>query len=240
MNREQLAQDISDGLQVPEMASKYGRSPITIRQWLWKCGLKVGRVNDYLRVIDLSPNQKSMVLGNILGDGYITPKGALYDEHGIGQRELVEWRARILGPLVLRIRTVDKKFGVITRYETIVHPHFKQLRAEIYVDGIKRIPQSVVDRLDLFALANWYMDDGTYFNRKQVRFLLAGNTPEEDVLRVRDYLNGSWDMKCKEWKNNRQNVWAITARYAPSKRLLATFCELDLPKCMRHKLGLNP
>ena len=105
-------------------------------------------------------------------------------------------------------------------------------------DALQRIYEKY--KSDLFALANWYMDDGTYFNRKQVRFLLAGNTPEKDVLRFRYYLNSSWGMKCKEWKNNRQNVWAVTARYAPSKRLLATFCLLDLPKCMRHKLGLNP
>ncbi len=240
MNREQLALDISKGLRIPEMASKYGRSPVTIRQWLWKCGLKVGRKNDGLRAIGLSSKQQSMVLGNILGDGYISQSGALYDEHSINQSDLVEWRAHILGPLVTNIRIVDKKFGTTIRYETIVHPHFKNLRSEIYDNGIKRIPLSVIHRLDLFALANWYMDDGTLFNRKCVRFLLAGNTPREDILCVRDYLNDSWNMKCKEWRNDRQNVWTLTARYAPSKRLLASFQSLDLPKSMRHKLGLNP
>jgi len=240
MNREQLVQDIDQGLRIQEMADKYGKAPQTIRQWLWKNGLKAGRANDSLRAQALDDIQKSMVLGMLMGDSYINKHGALLDEHSVLQEELVLWRAKLLDPFVSKIRRVDKKFGKIVRLETIAHPHFKDLRSMVYQEGVKRVPSEVISQLDLFALANWYADDGTLFQRKLVRFLLAGNTPEEDVMRFCIYLNSSWEMKCKAWKNNRQNVWAVTSRYAPSKRLLQKFRRLDLPQCLNSKLGLNP
>lgn len=121
----------------------------------------------------LSERQKQVLVGTVLGDGYLFPASTNRavglrlchrEEHG----EYIQWKYRefenwILTPPRLQVQT-DKRDGSISRFwycKTVTHPRLKPYRDVFYVKRRKVVPDCIEEMLTApLSLAVWFMDDG--------------------------------------------------------------------------------
>ncbi|MCL4405278.1 hypothetical protein M1295_01745 [Patescibacteria group bacterium] len=114
----------------------------------------------------LTKFQKSVILGSILGDGYVRQfpgrKNALLEiNHSYTQKEYVDWKYSILRNVVLSEPKMRKTNGkrIAYRFYTQQLPELTNLIESFYPNGKKVIPKSL--ELDSIALSVWFMDDGS-------------------------------------------------------------------------------
>ena len=129
--------------------------------------------------LTLTLKQKSVIIGSLLGDGTMRlGKGAknanFKIEHGLKQKEYVEWKYRLLEPFIFtepqlsyRYQEAGKKYPKSWWFRTIRHPILTKIYKEFYLGesyrvGRKIIPKSVKKELNPLAMAVWVMDDGSY------------------------------------------------------------------------------
>jgi hypothetical protein len=114
----------------------------------------------------LDQTQRSVIIGSILGDGYVRiipgRKNAFLEiNHSIKMKNYVDWKYQILKSIVLSPPKSRKGNGnrIAYRFFTRQHPEITKLFKRFYVKGEKRIPDNLI--LDPISLAIWYMDDGS-------------------------------------------------------------------------------
>jgi hypothetical protein len=114
----------------------------------------------------LTQFQKSVIMGSILGDGYlrIIPGRAnafLEVNHSYNAKDYVDWKYSVLRNIVKSSPKKRKGNGTrfAYRFFTRQHPYITELFNKFYVKRKKIIPHDFV--LDPLALAVWYMDDGS-------------------------------------------------------------------------------
>jgi hypothetical protein len=122
----------------------------------------------------LTPEQHSLIVGTLLGDGSMRCKAnALLEvNHSARQRDYVDWKYRVLGDLVAtppRLRPTNGTrvaYRFVTRSLPALTPYYRMF----YATGRKSVPDVEITPL---ALAVWLMDDGSrsyravYFNTQQ-------------------------------------------------------------------------
>ena len=113
------------------------------------------------RKINLTALQRQVVLGSLLGDGYLMPTTAgccFRVNHGLQQREYVDWKYNFLADFV---RTPPRKSGKCYYFRTITHPNFTVYRNIFYVNKQKVVPiDFLYEDFSELSLAIWIMDDG--------------------------------------------------------------------------------
>ena len=119
--------------------------------------------------VKLTQRQQDILLGKILGDGFLEQNGKhvrLKIDHGAQQKEYVLWLYEELRSLALKpykISTRDKRNGQLYKhwrfatYSLSILDNWKKL---FYINGKKIIPSSIINLLSPLSLAVWYMDDG--------------------------------------------------------------------------------
>jgi hypothetical protein len=114
----------------------------------------------------LTQIQKSLIIGSLLGDGYVRiVKGRnnafLEINHSIKMKEYVDWKYEILKDIVISPPKSRKGKGnrIAYRFFTRQHPQITELFNLFYVNGKKIIPKNLI--IDPISLAVWYMDDGS-------------------------------------------------------------------------------
>ena len=142
----------------------------------------------------LAPDQISIILGSLLGDGSIHNPN---NKHGNGwfsktqslkHKEYIEWTYSALLPysqstyefeqeMNLNVISKGKKFKKI-RYNTKTAPIFTELRGKWYPRQKKIVPNDLL--LDPLMIAIWFADDGTNnFRRRASRFCTNGFTKKD-------------------------------------------------------------
>lgn len=115
-----------------------------------------------MRETKLTESQISVLVGSLLGDGYLdqTTRGySLRLHHSIRQKDYIEWKYNFLKNLV---NTPPKIYGTRIYCRTVSHPFLKHLRELFYRNGYKIIPKKYLRKLiNPLALAVQIMDDGT-------------------------------------------------------------------------------
>ena len=113
----------------------------------------------------LTQEQKSIIIGSILGDGYlrIVPgrKNAFLEiNHSISEKDYVDWKHQELKNLVKSPPKARKGKGkrIAYRFFTKQHPEITKLYQEFYQDREKVIPNF---KLNPLIIAVWFMDDGS-------------------------------------------------------------------------------
>jgi len=150
-------------------------------------------------MIFLSKEQKSILFGTILGDGYLQKTGEknarLRLEHGARQREYLLWKVKKLGELfqgkakyLERIHPISKKKYSYWRHQSQTNPYLGKLRKIFYPDGKKRIPKELEKYISPLMLAVWYMDDGYYYKRDNCSYLYLGNVDIKEAENVSQVL----------------------------------------------------
>ncbi|WP_435110088.1 hypothetical protein [Nocardiopsis synnemataformans] len=146
--------------------------------------------------LDLTPCQRSVLLGKLLGDGHLqrakSGSASVVWGHRQADEEYVRWTLRALGDLAsTSIRELTSGYGsaIITARSTF-HPSVAECFGEMTAHGKKRIPSWIAEHLDPLALAFWYMDDGSlcHTEGQEDRALLSTCGFDEDDCRV--LLNG--------------------------------------------------
>jgi len=143
-------------------------------------------------MISLSREQKSILFGIILGDGYLQKTGKknarLRLEHGERQKEYLLWKVRKLGKFfqgkakyLERIHPITKKKYCYWRHQSQSTPYLGKLRKIFCPEGKKKIPEKLEKYLTPLTLTVWYMDDGYYYLRDRCSYLYLGNVSEKEA-----------------------------------------------------------
>jgi hypothetical protein len=108
----------------------------------------------------LNEFQKSVIIGCILGDGYLlkTTRGfCLRINHSLKQKALVDWKYTALK----EISTPPKVYKNSYYFRTVSHPIMLYYRKLFYRGKCKVIPRELAVHMNSVVLAVWIMDDGT-------------------------------------------------------------------------------
>lgn len=134
-------------------------------------------INRLRSTLKLTRNQREVLIGSILGDGYLFPTVSgkyayLRIAHSERQKGYLIWKYRWFRDWVLtRPRyqlqnKSDHSKGGYWWFKTIAHPELLRMRRIFYPNREKIVPHNIGELLksDL-ALAVWYLDDGTLAGR---------------------------------------------------------------------------
>ena len=115
--------------------------------------------------MNLPPEAHSVIVGSLLGDGYLTPNGSLQIEHRLDHASYVCWEYEMLNCVAGKPPKVVERHDSRTArtYRSMrfyTRSVLKSFRDRFYPDRRKVVPSSIGDLLDPMALAVWFMDDG--------------------------------------------------------------------------------
>lgn len=205
--------------------------------------LKIGEsVKYHKRCLALSAWQKQVMLGMLLGDAsfhiYHQDTAMLQMSHKQAHFEYTEWLMEALGNY-----SSGNPLSMTAGYGTVVQKNwtrctraiFDEFSSMINKEGIKHIPQVIADRIDIPALAIWYMDDGSrlhhYTQQDRVSFATCGF--DKKSCENLQYALSKFGLKsslvlCKGY-------YQINLNTDSSKRFFELVQEY-IPKVMRYKL----
>ena len=126
------------------------------------------RKNQFITVSD---KQMEILAGSLLGDAYISKRGAIQIEQGENQKDYLFWKHKELKTIVSgKISKVSRKKNGLTHfsYRFFSKQYFRPWRKVMYRSGRKIIPASVLELITALSLAVWYMDDGCKKNNYSV------------------------------------------------------------------------
>ena len=157
----------------------------------------------------LSEVQQQLILGCVLGDGYVRKKtnAHLQITHSFKQKEYVDWKYQILKNLVISAPKAYKGNAgrVGYRFFTKNLSQITDFHNRFYQNGKKIVPEIL--KLSPLSLAVWYMDDGSksrkacYFNCQQfdpvsqnnminsLRYLNLKSSLNKDKIYTRIYVS---------------------------------------------------
>ena len=124
--------------------------------------------------MNLAKQDIAILLGLLLGDGYIDPRGQIQIKHCEKQKEYCEYKAKLLhtvcgGKDIKIIETIlNGNRKQYRKYEIKKQSkHFKQIRKLLYTEGRKTITPEVLNYLTPLSISLWWMDDGNLVRKKQ-------------------------------------------------------------------------
>lgn len=148
-------------------------------------------IYDELRMTPFSEQQKSVVLGSVLGDGSLqkskrAKNARLQIGHSDLQLDYLKWKKDLLAPFVSRLTRAEGPGPTIicgvksysngyTLLNTIVHPDITNYYNRYCYYGKKVIHPGLVQELNPLALAVWLADDGSFSLRKECVYSLRGS-----------------------------------------------------------------
>ena len=188
----------------------------------------------------LTQLQRSIIIGSILGDGYvrIMPKrrnAFLEINHSYKAKEYVEWKYEQLKSIAGSEPKMRKGKGdrVAFRFYTRQHPEITELFQAFYQAGKKMIPETFT--LDPLALAVWYMDDGSKCRDSDV-YLNTQQFKHEHQERLINILE-QHEIKCRMNKDKQYYRLRILKESLPKFRELI---EKHIVPSMKYKLSYDP
>jgi len=157
----------------------------------------------------LSAQQRQLVYGGLMGDGSISPKAVhavgvtmksrFRFGHGPKQDAYARWKASLLEGVPTSI-SPHAKGGLMVETTPLIE--LDGLRHAVYVGGKKVFSWDYLKELTPFALAIWYLDDGTFSERR-----IDGSAGRSEVCveameatsrtRLVGLLNDTYGLSCK-------------------------------------------
>lgn len=141
----------------------------------------------------MTRKQKAVVIGTLLGDGYLQKTGKsnarLRLEHSLKQENYLLWKCQVLKnyfqskPQYLERKNI--KFGNSYQYvraQSYSGAEFGKLFRLFYDSTGKVIPDNITLILkDPLALATWFMDDGYYYARDKMAYIYLPKYDQESI-----------------------------------------------------------
>lgn len=188
----------------------------------------------------LTQFQESVIIGTILGDGYlrIIPgrKNAFLEvNHAFSAKSYVDWKFRALKNICIsgpkRRKGNDKRIAY--RFYTKQHPQLTKLYREFYKNGKKIVPNNL--KLNRVILSVWFMDDGSKCGSSSF-YLNTQQFSEEDQRKLLKRL----EILGLYAKLNRDKTYYRIRFLSSSIPKLQEMLKDNLIPSMRYKLGYNP
>lgn len=145
----------------------------------------------------ITKRQRELILGTVLGDGFLQKTGKrnarLRLEHSEKHRAYLWWKYETLSNLMQdkprrlqRYHPRWKKTYIYYRCQTHAMPLLGRYKRAFYDEsGKKRVPPEINRWLSApLTLAVWYMDDGHYYPRDRSAYLYLPRYSEEEVGRL--------------------------------------------------------
>ena len=215
--------------------------------------------SDYLLIQEeiLTDTQEQVVLGSILGDAHIAPRGMYSEGHCEKQKDYLLWKYAILrnfcpNPPAARVSYHDYKGKRIYKpqwsFRSKTTNVFTRLRAAFYPEGKKIVNRDLISKLGPLGLAVWYMDDGCISKQKikntvYVMLCTHGFTLD-DVQYLQSLLADKWSIKARI---DRQEKHYAGKAYGWSLHIVGVdaqiFLDIITPyvhPTMLYKLGRRP
>ena len=183
----------------------------------------------------LSDQQLQLVLGGLMGDAHLAPNlrgrhGVRFRMgHGARQVEYLDWKASLFGNIG-QSRNVNAKGAAFVDLSPL--PELGELCEVVYWgDGKKHLTDDYLKSLSPFALAIWFMDDGSFTERSlglqkrtaggsgRVEFCVEAMS-EASRVRLADYLRDVHGVDCKLSIRGAAKKAVLTMTTAGSSRFL--------------------
>jgi len=187
----------------------------------------------------LTQEQKSIIIGTVLGDGYLRiidgRKNAFLEiNHSISEKEYVDWKYLKLKNIVKSpaIERKGKGKRIAYRFFTRQHPELTRIYRLFYRNGSKIVPVLKVNPL---IIAVWFMDDGS----KSYRTYYL-NTQRFDIMSQKNLiqiLSGQYGISSS--LNQDKEYYRIRIKQDSAKRFRKLIQEYMIPTMM-YKLGDDP
>lgn len=152
-----------------EIADRFGLYQVKVnrlrRQWGIPTIGKTERIAH--RLPSLTPLQRDLVVGSLLGDGYMASShpttASFHISHSDKQEAYLRWKGDLLGPYVSSYTRTSKENLTGWRLTGVTTTHMREFYDLFYpAPECKRVfPASLPKILTPFSLAIWYMDDGS-------------------------------------------------------------------------------
>ena len=245
-----------------DIAACFSTSAMTVRSWLNTYDINTRQstttIYSELRKANFSDEQKSLIIGSVLGDGGLRiPKRAknahFYERHAANQRMYLEWKRDLLKPFVqakLRKEAGGKhmigglKCVVQDSYKlvSIAHPYLTDLWRRFYNgNGRKIIPIDLEAYLNPFVIAVWICDDGSLvWNAIRRNYRLDIHTESfsyDDNVRLARCLVKFYDGRIKIYPRHYKSgtKYYISLRGKRALHRLCTTLKYFIPSCMYYK-----
>lgn len=196
--------------------------------------------------LKLNPQQKSILIGSMLGDGTIQiGKNAINanfkTEHCLAQKEYVFWKYKffeewVSTPPKLSYRYDDnrEKYKKSWWFRTVRHPEITLLRKHFYPNGVKIVPKNINSLIDTLSLAVWIMDDGS-FNEGNYDISTYSFT-ENEVNVLQECLKNKFDLEAKYFQDRDKGIRMYFNRGETQK--IASIISPYVVSCLKYKLPL--
>lgn len=165
----------------------------------------------------LSKEQKSLLIGLLLGDGTISSNYVFKLSHSEAQREFLEWKIDLLNKFGFKNNGVKEyistcgynKGNKVLYSQMSLNPTIKALRRTVYTPK-KHITRRLLNWLTPIGLAIWYMDVGcinvnTSKQRSSIQHTIKIATCVDlDTAQVIiDYFKEVWDVQFRPFKEGK-------------------------------------
>ena len=201
----------------------------------------------------LTKEQQELITGSLLGDGTMQiGSGAINAnfkvEQGLAQREYVEWKYKILKPLVstepkisYRYKESGERYEKSWWFRTMRHPLLTAIHTEFYrkKDGKfkKVVPINLKSHFSPLALAVWIMDDGSY-SRGKIDMSTYSFTLEE-IRFLQKCLKDNFAVVSKYFMD-RNKGYRMYCNTTETKKLIKIICP-HVISSLKYKIGFgNP
>ena len=179
-----------------------------------KTNLGVKKSIPRTKPIEISDKLNQIIIGSLLGDGSMSKhpgniNSCLVISHSIKQQQYIKYKHLLLSKLI-KTNNIYKYLRIDNRpnwpieqlsvgVNTSRNPSLNKYRDEWYPNGIKIIPESVI-QIKPLALAIWFMDDGS--KSKSSYNLYTNGFSSLDTILLKNILYDKYNIKCNIWKNN--------------------------------------
>lgn len=185
----------------------------------------------------LTQQQRSVIIGCVLGDGYLRKlegrKDAFLEvNHSIKAKDYVDWKYRILEN-ICQSKPKIRKIGegrIGYRFFTKQHPEITEIYEAFYKGKRKEIPKGF--KLDFLELAVWFMDDGSRTKRND--FYL--NSQQFDLKSQRRLLHALRLLKIRARLNKDKKYYRIRILKESIPYFIEKIRPFIIPP-MRYKIG---
>lgn len=165
----------------------------------------------------LSKEQKSLLIGLLLGDGTISSNYVFKLSHSEAQREFLEWKIDLLNKFGFKNNGVKEyistcgynKGNKVLYSQMSLNPTIKALRRTVYTPK-KHITRRLLNWLTPIGLAIWYMDDGciNVNTSKQCSSIqhtikIATCVDLDTAQVIIDYFKEVWDVQFRPFKEGK-------------------------------------
>jgi len=205
---EQMEKEIKKGKTDIQIGEEFGFGRLTIGILRRKYGFKTkfSDKKSYLNEKLLRDEQKEIILGTSMGDGYLDKKGNLKITHCSKQYPYLYWLHHKLKPLSGNMYYDETTEAYNFKVKSL--DFTKDLRTQIYSKNRKKIVVwDVLKKLTPLSLAIWFMDDGSISGSNNS--LHTEGYSHKDRKLICKYFKETWEINTsvKRAFNKKQNKY---------------------------------